>query len=340
MKRGLFFAMVLWVCVFILPVAILTMADEPKDLPAGQTGTAFSTTYQTLPPVSLTPLPEPTGEDETVTILLRGQVVEMPVELLVAAVTAAEMPALFPEEALKAQAVAIRTYIAYKKSLPPSDRYQGAVLCDDPATCFAVADLAALKEEWGDKGEEYVGRIMNAVEATKGQILVSDGGPILAVFHAMSGPKTENAKDVWGVEVPYLVSVDAPRGESELPRYEETVSFDPAEFKTVFLKSYPQANLSGTPDTWFTDIVRTETGMVKSLKVGGVSLSGMEFRFLCGLRSANFTFSFQQGRIIMKTVGYGHGVGMSQHGAKVLAQEGKTYEEILAHYYPGTTLIK
>jgi stage II sporulation protein D len=339
MKRGLFFAMVLWVCVFILPVAILTMADEPKNLPAGQTGSITSQT-KTLPPVSLTPIPEPSETEETVTILLRGEVVEMSVELLVAAVTAAEMPALFPEEALKAQAVAIRTYIAYKKSMPLTDKYKGAVLCDDPASCFAVADLAALKKEWGDKGEEYVSRITSAVEATKGQILVSDGGPILAVFHAMSGPKTENAEDVWGVAVPYLKSVYAPSGESDLPRYEENMSFVPSEFKTVFLKAYPDANLSGTPDTWFSNIERTDSGMVKRLTVGGVSLSGMDFRFLCGLRSANFTISYQSDRLILKTLGYGHGVGMSQHGAKVLAQEGKTYEEILMHYYQGATLLK
>ena len=115
-------------------------------------------------------------------------------------------------------------------------------------------------------------------------------------------------------------------------------SFSLTEFKELFISQYPTANLSGSPSNWFTNIQQTETGAVLSLEVGGVSVSGTQLRTLLGLRSTTFTIDFTDTEVIFSVTGYGHGVGMSQYGANVLAEEGATCQEILEHYYTGATV--
>ena len=153
----------------------------------------------------------------------------------------------------------------------------------------------------------------------------------------MSGRTTNSSADVWGGEVPYLVSVDAPAGESALNGWRNAVVFDCAEFRQMFCSRHPSAVLRDGSD-WFTDAVRTAGGLVQTIRVGGVTVTGGELRALCGLRSASFTVTQGAGRIRFETEGYGHGVGMSQNGAKVMAADGHSAAAILSHYYPGTTL--
>ena len=157
----------------------------------------------------------------------------------------------------------------------------------------------------------------------------------MAVFHAISGPRTESAKDVWGGEISYLQSVAAPEGEKELAGYEGSAVADAAEFAAAFTAKHPSAVLPEGGLGWFTSFVRTEGGTVLSVTVGGVPVSGAEIRSLCGLRSANFTVTQGLGRIRFDTLGYGHGVGLSQYGAKALAAEGKSGEEICLYCYTG-----
>jgi len=348
MKRFLFLALILWACVFLLPLAILTAASGGREAPSVPTDTSETESpgLTTIPPLSSlsgTAPPETVPAEptvETVPVMLGGKVVDMSLEELVVAVTAAEMPALFPTEALKAQAVAVRTYIRYKMELPRQEAHRGAVICDDPGHCCAIADAEALMESWGEKGPEYMALLKSAVESTSGEILVYNGKPILAVFHAMSGPRTEEAKDVWGAAVPYLISVPAPEGEALSPKYEDKAIFDPGEFKEAFLKAYPNTSFPSSPSDWFTSANRTASGMVKNITVGNKVVTGGELRALCGLRSANFRVSYEQGRLVFTTLGYGHGVGMSQYGAKALALEGMGYADILAYYYVGAELAE
>ncbi|MBR5519851.1 MAG: SpoIID/LytB domain-containing protein, partial [Clostridia bacterium] len=220
----------------------------------------------------------------------------------------------------------------------PVSAHAEAVICDDPAHCCALADLDALAVGWGTSGQDYAARIVAAVEATAGEILTCEGEPIMAVFHAMSAKQTNSAADVWGGAVDYLVSVAAPESEEEPERYRDSAIFSAAEFRTHFLAKHPEATLDLQSPDWFSSFDYAESGLLRSVCVGGVRVSGQELRSLCGLRSAAMTITQGTDRIRFDTVGYGHGVGMSQHGAKILAQQGLSYRAILAHYYVGCEL--
>ena len=173
---------------------------------------------------------------------------------------------------------------------------------------------------------------------TDGEVVLYEGAPVLAVFHSSSAGATQNVEDVWQSSLPYLQSVDSPEGADAVPNYYSKVSFTLTDFKERFIAQYPTANLSGSPSNWFTNIQQTETGAVLSLEVGGVSVSGTQLRTLLGLRSTTFTIDFTDTEVIFSVTGYGHGVGMSQYGANVLAEEGATCQEILEHYYTGATV--
>ena len=280
-----------------------------------------------------------------VTVLIEGAVQEMDLDRYLVGVLAAEMPASFPVEALKAQAVAARTYALYKESLygkngeDAPESHQGAVLCADSGHCKAYCDVRQRGEDlWGANQTFYTNKITAAVHDTDGLIMVHEGKPIAAVFHAASAEKTEAAVDVWGSEVPYLVSVSSPGGEAS-NAYHATVELMQSDFAAAFQAAHPQADFSGAADTWFSQIRRSEAGGVISLSVGGVVVEGREIRSLAGLNSTNFTISVQESVLVFTTVGYGHGVGMSQYGARALALEGKTFDEILKHYYTGVALL-
>lgn len=284
-------------------------------------------------------------EETTVSVLTEGEVRDIPMTDYLAGVLAAEMPAGFPEEALRAQAVAARTYTYYKIQALENGgsndaAHQGAVVCDDYTHCKAYLDLETrARERWGDQAEEYTEILYDAVESTAGEIVTYEEQPIAAVFHSTSSEKTESAEDVWGSAYPYLVSVDSPGGEDS-PEYEKDVTFSAEEFRKIMQEQYPTMDLSGAPNTWFADSNRSEAGGVIDVEVGGVRVKGTQIRTLLGLNSTNFTLTTTGDSITFHTIGYGHGVGLSQYGAKALAEQGKTYAEILAWYYPGTTLEK
>lgn len=297
--------------------------------------------------VSETVLAQPSAADydetTTVTLYTQGAVRELSLREYLTGVLAAEMPAGFPEEALKAQAVAARTYTLYKMNLYSGEGqgpevHQGADLCDDPAHCEAFADLSVQAASlWGDSAQIYQPRIEGAVAATDGMILVYEEEPIAAVFCAASGEQTESAKDVWGSDLPYLVSVDSP-GSQDCSQYEGTVIISQQDFVQTIQEKWPEADFSEAPSAWFRDSHRTEAGSVVDVLVGGVRLTGSEVRQALGLNSANFKVRVDGGDLVFTTIGYGHGVGMSQYGARYLAMDGQTYDAILSHYYPGTQL--
>ena len=232
-------------------------------------------------------------------------------------VLAAEMPASFPPEALKAQAVAARTYTlyklnAYEQGVAIPDIHQGAQLCDDFTHCKAYVNLEENQQTlWGDQAKEYRKAIQEAVESTDGMVVTYEGQAIAAVFHAASSGKTEDALDVWGASHPYLVSVDSP-GEEACPNYYGTVSITPQEFAKKFWEKHPEANFNDPPQGWFRASQRSQTGGIIHVLVGGVRVSGSEIRTLLGLNSTNFTLQASDSALVFSTVGYGHGVGMSQ----------------------------
>ena len=276
-----------------------------------------------------------TSDGETDVLLLRdGQVMRMRLDEYLVGVVAAEMPALFPEEALKAQAVAARTY-TYNRMIYPS--HDGADVCDNPAHCKAYTDPAEYAARFGD--DTFINKINAAVNSTDAITVMYDNEPIVAVFHAISGGRTERAADVWGGDLPYLQSVES-EGEESAAKFREIVSYSETEFKERFTEVYPSALFEGSADKWIADIKRSAAGGVMTMTVAGTETKGNEFRAIYRLNSTNFTVSAADGKIIIETLGYGHGVGMSQYGAKALAERGFDFEQILKHYYTGGELIR
>lgn len=277
----------------------------------------------------------------TVHVMMAGREVSYPLDAYLAGVLAAEMPASFPEEALKAQAVAARSFILYRMQHPPADGvHDGVPLCDNPAHCKAYRDITTSETAaalFGSNSESDRNKIRAAVRETDGVVLTYDGDPAMAAFHAIAGGRTESAEDVWGTSVPYLVEVDSP-GEENAVKFTETVEFQPDALRETLLGAYPDAKLGEDPAEWLTEMQRSPAGMIKSAVLGGMKVSGMELRQLLGLNSADFVLEVRDGTVFITTTGYGHGVGMSQYGARAMALAGADYTEILLHYYTGCAL--
>ncbi|MDE7262099.1 MAG: stage II sporulation protein D [Oscillospiraceae bacterium] len=294
------------------------------------------------PPAGDTPLEEPDPEPEPgadqltpLNVLIAGRLQQMDMQSYLLGVVRAEMPASFQEEALKAQAVAARTYILHKIAGGGSANHPEADACDDITCCQAYKSEADAAADWGDQAAEYEARIRRAVEETDGECVLYEGAPVLAVFHSSSVGTTQDAAAVWSAGLPYLTAVETPEDADTVPGYYSTARFPAAELKERLLAALPDAKLDGPASNWFTDIRQQPNGTVTSLSVGGVAVGGNQLRTALDLRSACFTISFEEDEVVFSVTGYGHGVGMSQYGANVLAAGGMDYREILEWYYTG-----
>ena len=252
-------------------------------------------------------------------------------------VTAAEMPASFVEEALKAQAVAARTYTLYKL-ISGGNHGDTADICTDSTCCQAYIAPESARANWGENAESYTEKIRTAVAATDGEAILYGGVPILAVFHASSAGLTRAAGQVWQNDLPYLKPVDSPEAAESIPNYYSRVEFSPTDLKQRLLAKIPGAELSGEKKNWLKNAVRDSAGNVETVEVGGVTVRGTVVRAALGLRSACFEWELQDGNFVFYVTGHGHGVGLSQYGADAMAEAGADYREILTHYYTGVTV--
>lgn len=241
-------------------------------------------------------------------------------------VVASEMPALYEEEALKAQAVASYTYACYKRNMNKDNSYD---LTDDFTLDQCYQTEENLKEKWGEKWEEYSGKIKSAINKVAGEMLTYKDTPILAVYHALSCGYTYSAKEVWGKDIEYL-SGAASQSDTLEENYITVREFTKGEIENCF--EYKKG------EEVFSKCEANSKGLVKSIFVYGKELSGNDVRETLYLPSANFTVTESQGKFIFTCKGYGHGVGMSQKGANSMAKQGFTYKEILLHYYSGAKL--
>ena len=310
MKR--FFSVFFFIFLTLLLIPAIVLLRIPKN----QSGIYLVENTQTKQTLSLTPLE-----------YIKG-------------VVAAEIPMSYHEEAVKAQAVAAHSYALYRiqQCLNDPEYIPGTpYLTTDPATCQAYLDEAGRKELWGDAFPAYEEKLTKAVNAVINDVLLYEDKPALAMFHAVSSGKTENAADVFSTSTAYLVSVTS-ESDSLSPAYSETKTVTTDEMKNALLSIDSSIALSEDPASWFQDVVRSEAGSVLTITVGGKSIKGTDLRTKLSLASANFTVSFTSDTFTIETKGKGHGVGMSQYGADFFARQGKSYKEILAHYYPGTTL--
>ena len=285
-------------------------------------------------PIHLLP-PGEIDSARTLRVLDGDTVTEMSFSDYLQGVLRAEMPASFAQDALRAQAVAARTYTYYKMS-SGGNHGDTADICTDHSCCQAFLGKEKAADNWGKNAERYEAKIENAVSATDGQVMLYGGAPILAVFHSSSAGETWNSGEVWAQDLPYLQSVSSPEGEG-VPNYYSTVELTEAEFREKFLAARPEADLSGPASGWIRDPVMDGVH-VESVTIGGVSVSGPSVRSIFGLRSASFTAEAGDGKITFYVTGYGHGVGLSQYGANAMAEAGSTWREILEHYYTGVTI--
>lgn len=281
-----------------------------------------------------------TSGDLTLKVCVGDTLEEMSLEEYILRVVAAEMPASYDLEALKAQAVAARTYTLRKKLGGGCQKIAGAEICSDHTHCQAYCSPEQMKEKWGKDYEKYRDKMQQAVAQTAGQVLVYEGQPISALYFSSSGGMTEDSKHVFGGNVPYLKSVSSP-GESEYEGAQTKKEFSYADFAAKVAEQYPKANVTAENARAVVAIAsRYESGRVETLKLGETTISGVKARQLFSLRSANFTISFGAEKLTFETVGYGHGVGMSQSGANAMGKDGNSYEQILTHYYTGVAFGK
>jgi|LSQX01.2.fsa_nt_gb stage II sporulation protein D len=271
-----------------------------------------------------------------------GKVVDMNLNEYLKGVVAAEMPADFHIEALKAQAVAARTYayhrINNKEKGSYEETHKSADICTNPAHCKAWISKNKAMDRWDSQvAEGNWEKISRAVDSTLNIIITYNDEPIDAVFHSTSSGNTENSEEVWVSTVPYLRSVPS-YGENLSPRYTSEVWVPLEEFKEKILSENNDVTFN---EDVYGDIEvpqRTEGGSVSIINIGGCNFKGTEIRRIFGLNSANFTVETDNEYIVFKVIGNGHGVGMSQYGANYFANEGKTYEEILKYYYKDIVL--
>lgn len=257
-----------------------------------------------------------------------GSVNQMDMDAYLTGVVLGEMPADFEPEALKAQAVAARTYTA--KAVKTGGKHGDGSICTDAGCCQAYLP----EETYLSKGgtEAHLEKVCRAVMDTSGYVLTYEGELIEATYFSCSGGSTEDAAAVWGTDYPYLQALPSP-GEEKAAHYCDTICFTTAQFQEK-----TGCTLTGEPDTWFETEAYTEGGGIASMFICGEQYTGTQLRQLLGLPSTAMTISALGDTITIMTRGYGHRVGMSQYGADAMAVAGSTYSEILTYYYPGTQL--
>lgn len=251
-----------------------------------------------------------------------GNIEKYELEEYIIGVVGAEMPASFNKEALKAQSVVARTYAL--KSIKNNKQ-----LTSDNST-QNFKDNNELKKMWGINYKTYYNKIKSAVLETKGLYLSYNNDYVDAVYHSTSNGNTEDAVYVWGNSVPYLKSVSSEYDNTN-KNYNITITLTYNEISNK-LKNSIDSN------TKFNIISRTSGNRVKEIEINGTTYSGVEFRKLLNLRSADFSIENNGANIVISTNGYGHGVGMSQYGSNGMANNGSSYRDILLHYYTGVSI--
>jgi stage II sporulation protein D len=326
MKRLLIVATILCTVVLIIPTMLVLFVSEPTESTTSTVRTvSIEESEQTW---SYNP------EDDVAVAVFRSQseqIEDVPLEKYVMGVVASEMHPNFEMEALKAQALTARTYMV-KHILQPRDvQLPEGAMVTDTVTHQVYKNEAELKEEWGVNYDLYMARIQEAVLSTQGKVLTYDGEPIDAAFFSTSNGYTENSEDYWENEIPYLRSVESPWDQSS-PRFTAEKVMTVSEFQKKLGVSLPEDGSVGTIQE------RTDGNRVARVVINGKELSGRQVRDKLGLDSSDFQWQRQGNQITINTRGWGHGVGMSQYGADGMAKEGKSYEDIITHYYRGVEI--
>lgn len=264
------------------------------------------------------------------------KLVDMDLEEYIVGVVSAEMPAYYDFEALKAQAVASRTYTLYSMAHGGCHTNPDADVCTNSKCCQAFSSHERMQNTWKNDYANNYNRVAQAVMGTAGEVLVYDGKLCDALYHACSGGQTEDSEHVYANALPYLRGVTSPY---EDPMRTEDVALKTDALVELIAAKYPE---SGITESSVRDGIVIEkayaSGRVETLRLGKTTVTGKQARNLFGLRSTMFTVEWTKDGIVFHTKGYGHGVGMSQNGANGMAKHGSNYQEILLHYYTGVSI--
>ena len=328
---------------WLLLIAILLLLLLP--LPALPRRTAASISDPSALPQTEVTVPPSVGEtstgEEVYRILCGDTVVTLPQREFLIRTLAMEMPALYHEEALKAQTVAAYTYYTRRRdqqAANPDPALQGADFVTPHSSFPQEYTEEKLRQRWGENYDVYYQKLCAAVDAVTGQVITYEGVLIDACFHAVSNGATEDAATVWGASVPYLQTVVS-AGDPTAAGYASERTLTPDEVRAALTEAGLAITLPADPATWFGTPTLSAAGTVTAQPIGDMTLPGTKVRQIFGLRSATFTVVYTQGMFTFSVRGYGHGVGMSQHGADYLARQGYDYRQILEHYYTNVEIV-
>lgn len=328
MKKTLLCAALLGLLAAAAPFAALLFPgpaapDAPAPTPEPETPAATEAPLpQALPDLEADPDAPLTLYDEAA-----GQTLTVPVEDFLIGAAACELPPDWPDAAILAQMVASHSY--------------ALALGEDPMTvntalCAGWTDKEVLQARWGVDYDTYHDRLTDLAEQVAGALLCYENAPAAACYHSISAGRTEASQNVWLTALPYLQGVDSP-WDKEAENYQVSVTYS-AEQLAPLLQGLGLVP-GDDPANWFGTPVSDEAGYVASLPVCGQTLGGTTLRGALGLRSASFAVDYADGAFTFTTYGYGHGVGLSQYGAKAMAEGGASWREILTYYFPGCEIL-
>lgn len=261
-----------------------------------------------------------------------GKITEITAKEYVFGCVGSEMPISYDDEALKAQSIAAYTFACYKRENGNNE----FDITDDYKTDQSYKSRKELKKIWGNNADEYEKKLDKIIDDTKNLKLTYNGKTALTVYHAISSGKTFSAKEVWGSEIAYLVSVD-----SSFDKLSPDYKAEKKVEKSEFINSVKSIKNSESISDYFKfEVLKQESGRVKALDFGKTEIEASKIRELFSLRSSSFDVHTEDENIVFTVYGYGHGVGMSQYGANCMAKNGSDFKEILLHYYKGCELTK
>ncbi len=326
MKNYLLLILLCGISIILIPLA---MVGDAENLQKATQNAEISVTEAVE---NTTENPEEKPDTIAVFRTVNNETVNITMHEYICGSVAAEMPLAYEKEAIKAQAVACYTNALRLKSANNST--DESDISDNTAVHQGYIDKSERKEKWGKDFEKYEEKLQNAVSEVENQAIYYNNKLCVAAFSAISNGKTEDAKNLWGTDVPYLKSVKS-QGDKLSAGYASTLSFNKDDFIKILKKNDIDTNNIHSLKSTIKITENSSAGTVLKCKVNGKAFTGEEVRKIFSLRSPTFTVKCTDTAVTFSVTGYGHGIGLSQYGSNYLAQQGYDYKEILKHYYTG-----
>lgn len=335
MKNYLISIVFIFISLIITPVALLSGGV------VSQNNTIIAVEQTTSDKVENTQKTDSDTPEDSITVFLSDTKENLAVSEFeyVCGSVAAEMPLMYHEEALKAQAIACYTNSLRLKNSKNKSGINGADISDNPATHQGYLTREERKEKWGEDYQKYESKLETIVKAVEGEFLTYDNEYCLCAFSAICTGTTESAENVWGEKIPYLVSVKS-SGDTLSPQYSSTNTFTKSQFISIMKDLDISINSKANLEEIIGKTKTSKAGTVLKIEINKKNLTGEQIRSAFSLRSSAFKITATENEVTFKVSGYGHGVGMSQYGADFMARQGSTYDEILKHYYKGAEIEK